>query len=87
MKYRLNPKEIDTLPPGTYGDGNNLYLIVKDTGTRAYALRYSWHKRPQKMGLGAARDITLAEARDKAIDANRLIANGINPREARDEAR
>jgi integrase len=87
MKYKLNPKEIDSLPPGTYGDGNNLYLVVKDTGARAYTLRYCWQKRPQKMGLGAASDITLAEARDKAIDANRLIAKGVNPREARDEAR
>lgn len=85
MKYRLNPKEIESLPPGTHGDGNNLYLVVKDSGARAYMLRYYWHGRPQKMGLGAARDLKLSEARDKAIDANRLIAKGINPREARDE--
>jgi integrase len=87
VKYKLNPKEIDSLPPGTHGDGNNLYLVVKDTGARAYMLRYYWQGRPQKMGLGSTRDITLAEARDAAIDANRLIAKGTNPREARDEQR
>ncbi|MFK4725855.1 integrase [Bradyrhizobium niftali] len=87
MKFKLNPKEIDSLPPGTHGDGNNLYLVVKDTGARAYILRYQWQGRPQKMGLGAAERTTLAEARDMAIDANRLLAKGINPREARDEAR
>jgi hypothetical protein len=75
------------LPPGTYGDGNNLYLVVKDSGARSYTLRYYWHGRPQKMGLGPTRDVTLAEARDAAIDANRMIAKGINPREARDGAR
>jgi integrase len=87
MRYKLNPKEIDSLPPGTHGDGNNLYLVVKDTGSRAYMLRFQWQGRPQKMGLGSTRDIALSEARDAAIDANRLIARGVNPRDARDEQR
>ena len=64
-----------------------LYLVVKGSGSRAYMLRYSWNGRPQKMGLGSIRDVSLSEARDAAIDANRLIAKGINPREARDEKR
>jgi integrase len=84
---KLNPKEIEGLPPGTHGDGNNLYVVVKDSGARAYMLRYYWQGRPQKMGLGSTRDVTLSEGRDQAIDANRLIAKGINPREARDEKR
>jgi integrase len=84
---RLNPKQIDTLPAGTHGDGNNLYLVVKDTGSRSYMLRYSWHGRMQKMGLGATAKVKLAAARDAAIDANRLLAKGINPRDQRDEQR
>ncbi len=87
MKGKLNPKEIDSLSPGTYGDGNNLYLVVKPTGARSYMLRYQWQGRPQKMGLGAADKIKLADARDKAIDASRLLAKGINPRDDRDEKR
>ena len=87
MQYKLNPKAIDTLPPGTHGDGNNLYLVVKESGARAYLLRYQWHGRPQKMGLGSTRDVSLKDARDKAIDANRQLAKGINPRDARDEVR
>jgi integrase len=87
VKGKLNPKEVDSLPPGTYGDGNNLYLVVKQTGARSYMLRYQWQSRPQKMGLGATDKIKLADARDKAIDANRLLGNGINPRDERDEKR
>ncbi len=79
MRHKLNPKEIESLLPGTYGDGNNLYLVVKGSGSRAYMLRYSWNGRPQKMGLGSIRDVSLSEARDAAIDANRLIAKGITP--------
>jgi hypothetical protein len=50
-------------------------------------LRYYWQGRPEKMGLGSTRDVKLSEARDKAVDANRLLANGINPRAAREEQR
>jgi hypothetical protein len=87
MQYKLNPKSIDALPSGTHGDGNNLYLVVKQSGARAYLLRYQWRGRPQKMGLGPTRDVSLKDAQDKAIDANRLLAKGINPRDARDEER
>jgi integrase len=87
MKFRLNPKTIDKLPPGTHSDGNNLYLIVKPGGARAYMMRYHWQGKPQKMGLGSAGKVALAVARDKAIDANRLLGKGINPRDDRDEKR
>jgi hypothetical protein len=39
------------------------------------------------MGLGSTREVSLKEASDKAIDANRLLAKGVNPREVRDEER
>ena len=32
--FRLNPKEIDSVPAGTHADGNNLCLIVTSTGAR-----------------------------------------------------
>jgi integrase len=84
---RINPKQINTLPAGTHCDGNNLYLVVKATGSRSYMLRYSWRGRMQKMGLGATDKIKITEARDAAIDANRLLVKGINPRDHRDEQR
>ena len=49
MQFRLNPKTIGSLPPGTYSDGNNLYLIVKETGARTFMLRYQWHQYPDMM--------------------------------------
>src|SRR5258705_11482369 len=80
---KLNPKEIDSLPPGTWGDGNNLYIVVKNTGSRAYLLRYQWQGRPPKMGLGSARNFKIAEARKAAIPAHRASHRGINQPEAR----
>jgi integrase len=86
LKYKLNPKEIESLPPGTHSDGGNLYLVVKPSGSRSYVLRYYWQGKSQKMGIGSTGDISLANARDAAIDVNRLLAKGINPREAREAA-
>src|SRR5256885_1978882 len=80
--HRLNPKQIETLPAGQHSDGNNLYLVVKDSGARAFMMRYYWQGRPDKMGLGAFdKDVnSLKDARAKALDANRLLAKGINPK-------
>jgi hypothetical protein len=36
---KLNPKQVDSLPPGAHGDRNNLYLVVKDSGARSEAFR------------------------------------------------
>jgi len=43
----------------------------------------------KKMGFGSAKEagLKLSEAKDKAIDALRLLAKGIDPREHRDEER
>ena len=43
----------------------------------------------KKMGFGSAKlaGLKLAEARDKAIDALRLLAKGIDPKEQRDDER
>jgi hypothetical protein len=45
---KLNPTQIYTLPPATYGDGNNFYLVVKKAGAWSYLLRKQWQGRPQK---------------------------------------
>jgi hypothetical protein len=37
---KLQPKQIEALPAGSHGDGNNLYIVVKPTGARSYLLRY-----------------------------------------------
>ena len=71
--------------PGLYPDGGGLYLQV--TGADAYArswlYRYRVAGRERQMGLGSASVVSLAEARQKAAEARRLRAEGIDPIEAR----
>lgn len=73
--------------PGTYADGDGLYLIVSPTGSRRWSLIFFWQTARKEMGLGKYPAVSLADARDKAVESRRLVALGINPIELRRSAR
>jgi integrase len=79
MANKLTARKVETAKPGKYSDGGNLYLIVSETGSRKWVLRFTWRRRPKEMGLGSATSVPLAEAREKAASARRKIAQGLNP--------
>src|SRR2546423_12120769 len=79
MASKLTARKVQTAKPGKYSDGGNLYLIVADTGARKWVLRFTWRGRAKEMGLGSAANVPLADARDKATDARRKVAQGLNP--------
>jgi hypothetical protein len=72
---------------GEYPCGNNLYLIVTPSGGRRWAFRYQRNGIVKKMGFGSAKaaGLKFSEAKDKAIDALRLLAKGTDPREHRND--
>src|SRR3954452_16685269 len=78
MSGRLTARKVDSAKPGKYSDGGNLYLIVSETGSRKWVLRFTW-RRAKEMGLGSATSVSLADAREKAASARRKIAQGLNP--------
>lgn len=73
--------------PGYYSDGAGLYLQISPAGSKSWIFRYrmkghlSSKGKPlaREMGLGSFADISLAEAREKARDARRQIADGLDP--------
>ena len=69
--------------PGRYGDGRGLYLQVTPAGVRSWLLRYERGGRERAMGLGSVADFTLDEARERARKARQLLADGIDPLDAR----
>jgi integrase len=79
MAGHLNARKVETAKPGKYGDGANLYLVVSKTGARKWVLRFTWRGRAKEMGLGSAASVPLADAREKAASARRMIAQGQNP--------
>ncbi|MBR0809354.1 integrase arm-type DNA-binding domain-containing protein [Bradyrhizobium japonicum] len=78
--------------PGKFGDGGGLMLQAtptktKGTVTKAWLYRYQIDQRERYMGLGSASVVSLAEAREAAREARRLVARGIDPISHRDAER
>lgn len=75
----LSARKVETAGPGRHGDGRGLFLYVKKSGARSWVLRYQVQGHRHDLGLGAYPDVTLAMARERVIDARRLIAEGVDP--------
>jgi integrase len=72
---------------GFYADGGNLYLQVAPGGTKSWVFRYKEDGRARDMGLGPLHTVTLAEAREKALEQRKLRLDGIDPIEQRKHQR
>lgn len=64
---------------GRYADGGGLYLQVSGSGTKAWLFRFKLNKKPRQMGLGSINTVSLAEARDEALNCRKLLRDGIDP--------
>ena len=85
---KLNAARMRTLTqPGAYGDGAGLYLQVRGADNRSWLYRFRLHGKAHLMGLGMVADVSLAEARDAAAAARKLVRQGINPIDQRRAAR
>ncbi len=69
--------------PGRYGDGGGLWLQVRDAERRSWLFRYVRHGKAREMGLGAFRDVSLAEAREAATACRKALLAGLDPIEER----
>ncbi len=73
--------------PGRYGDGNGLYLIVDDSGSKRWMLRTVVHGRRRDIGLGGLSLVSLAEAREEAASMRKIARKGDDPLAERQKAR
>lgn len=64
-------------------DGNGLFLLVKNSGSKLWRLRYKYAGKHQEMALGKYPAVALSEARKMAEEASLLLVNGINPMDER----
>jgi integrase-like protein/Arm domain-containing DNA-binding protein len=83
--HRLSAKTVEkTRRPGYFCDGGGLYLQVSAALTKSWIFRFTRYAKTREMGLGSVRNVSLAQAREKAEEARRQLANGCDPIEARD---
>ncbi len=64
---------------GRYGDGDGLYLVVGESGSRSWMVRVQKDGRRRDIGLGSAKKVPLAIARDRAAVVRSQVELGIDP--------
>ncbi|MCI0598589.1 MAG: tyrosine-type recombinase/integrase [Beijerinckiaceae bacterium] len=84
---RLTALQAARAKPGHHHDGQGLYLIVSSPTSRKWIYRFTWDHKPAEMGIGSALTVSLKEARERAHNARRLVAQGINPIQAKRETK
>ncbi|MFP4450657.1 MAG: integrase arm-type DNA-binding domain-containing protein [Rhodosalinus sp.] len=67
------------MPAGKHCDGRGLWLHERSDAGAQWVYRFTLCGRTREMGLGALRDVGLAEAREAAETARRLVAREIDP--------
>jgi integrase len=60
-------------------DGDRMYLLVSNTGAKYWRVNYRFHGKDKTLSLGVYPQTSLAEAREKRLQARKLIEQGLDP--------
>ncbi|MFD2256878.1 tyrosine-type recombinase/integrase [Luteolibacter algae] len=60
-------------------DGDGLYLLVHANGSKYWQFRYAFAGKAKVLSIGKYPEVSLVEARDRKIDAQRLLRDFIDP--------
>ncbi|MCA1197282.1 tyrosine-type recombinase/integrase [Sphingomonas sp. R647] len=74
----LTALKVKNARPGSHADVHGLRLFVRESGTRSWALRIQHERERRDFGLGAAHDVSLAEARLLAADLRKAVRAGVD---------
>ncbi|MGH1397651.1 MAG: tyrosine-type recombinase/integrase [Alphaproteobacteria bacterium] len=83
----LKPNKDYTGKTYKMSDGGGLYLEVTPKGSKLWRLKYRFLRQQKKLSIGIYPTITLADARNHRDEAKRMLANGIDPASAKQEAK
>ena len=64
-------------------DSDGMYLLVTPNGGKCWRLKYRFSGKEKVLAIGTYPEISLVEAREKRDAARKLLANGIDPGEAK----
>ncbi|PAU51767.1 hypothetical protein BZL42_24785 [Pseudomonas indica] len=69
-------------------DGDGLSLFVGANGAKHWYFRFSWHGGKQsRISFGTYPDVSLKQARQLRDEARALVAQGIDPRQHKQQSR
>lgn len=66
-------------------DGRGMYLEIAPAGGKYWRLKYRFNAREKRLALGVYPDVTLAQARRKRDETRAMLADGIDPSQAKKE--
>lgn len=84
---KLTALKVKNAKPGKHGDGDGLFLAVSNTGARKWVLRIQVNRSRRDIGLGSAKVVSLADARDAAQEMRKAFKRGDDPVAERRRAR
>ena len=65
--------------PYKLSDGGGLYLLVNPNSSKYWRLKYRLHGKEKTLSLGVYPGVSMAEARQEANKAKKLIREGVDP--------
>lgn len=73
--------------PGKYFDGGGMFFELTKAGGQYWRLKYRFGGKEKLLALGTYPTVKLKEAREKALDARKLLAGGQDPSAVRKAAK
>ena len=73
--------------PYKLSDSKGLYLQVQPNGSKLWRLKYRFNGKERRLAFGAYPEVTLSRARERQIDARRVLDGGIDPGELKKQAK
>ena len=62
-------------------DGEGLYIHVMPNGSKLWRMSYRFEAKQKLLSFGKYPQVSLQRAREKRLDAKRLLADGVDPME------
>ena len=69
--------------PGLHRVSRNLYIYIAPSGSKSWVFRYIRNGIEHRMGIGSVDVVSLAAARDLAVDYRRPLYQSVDPLEQR----
>jgi integrase len=81
----LNAKPKDK--PYKLTDGDGMFLLVHPNGSKYWRLKYRYANKEKILALGVYPEVSLADARERRLQARKMLAGGRDPGELKKEAK
>ncbi len=82
-KPGIRPDGTSTDKSYKMGDAGGLYLEVVPSGGKWWRLKYRYAGKEKRLSLGIYPEVSLKAARERCLESRKLLADGIDPGEAR----